>query len=248
MAFLWSLLFVDPLIILSTILFGSVSVVGALFDKTGRFMMKTARVWARSLLLIAGVRVKVEGLDKIDPGAAYVFASNHLSYMDTPVVLSHIPVEFRFMAKKGLFQIPFLGTHLVQAGHIPVPLENPRAAVKSMTRAAEIIRERGISILIFPEGGRSEDGVLQDFKDGAAYIAIKAGVPIVPIALIGTREVLAHGAATFHRGSVRLRIGDPIPTSELILRDRKELTDTVREKITHSLSLGARSLPNPERQ
>ena len=121
MALLWSLLFIDPLIILSTIFFGSISLVVSLFDTTGRTQIEVARVWSRSLLWFAGVRVTVEGISKINPDASYVFASNHLSYMDTPVVLSHIPVQFRFLAKKGLFQIPFLGTHLARAGHIPVP-------------------------------------------------------------------------------------------------------------------------------
>jgi 1-acyl-sn-glycerol-3-phosphate acyltransferase len=231
MAFLWSLLFVDPLIILSTILCGSVSLVVTFFDKSGHTGIKIARVWGRSLLKIVGVRVKAEGLEKIDPNGAYVFVSNHLSYMDTPVVLSTIPAQFRFMAKKGLFQIPFLGTHLAQAGHIPVPREDPRAAVKTLSLAADMIRERRISVLIFPEGGRSMDGILQPFKEGAAYIAIKAGVPIVPVSLIGTRAILPMGGATFHRGPVTLRIGDPMPTSHLTLRDRGSLTDCIRAQI-----------------
>ncbi|HLX42321.1 MAG TPA: lysophospholipid acyltransferase family protein [Bryobacteraceae bacterium] len=235
MAFVWSLLFVDPLIILSTIMFGSASIFVSFFDKTGRTGIAIARVWGRSLLKIAGVRVTAEGLDKIDPDGAYVFASNHLSYMDTPVVLSTIPAQFRFMAKQGLFQIPFLGTHLTQAGHIPVPREDPRAAVKSMMRAAEAIREHRVSILIFPEGGRSMDGVLQPFKEGAAYIAIKAGVPVVPITLIGTREILAMGSATFRPGPVTLRIGDPIPTQGLTMRDREELTECIRKRIVGML-------------
>lgn len=231
MALLWSLLFVDPLIILSTVVCGSVSLVLSLFDRSGRAMIAVARVWARSLLKIARVRVKVEGLEKIDPRAAYVFAANHLSYMDTPVVLSHIPVQFRFMAKKGLFQIPLLGTHLMQAGHIPVPREDPRAAVKTLALAAETIRSRAISVLIFPEGGRSEDGNLQEFKEGAAYIAIKAGVPIVPVSLTGTRRILAMHSATFHSGPVMLRIGEPIATTGMMLRERGELTEAVRERI-----------------
>ena len=235
MAFVWSLLFVDPLIILSTIMFGSASIFVSFFDKTGRTGIAIARVWGRSLLKIAGVRVTAEGLDKIDPDGAYVFASNHLSYMDTPVVLSTIPAQFRFMAKQGLFQIPFLGTHLTQAGHIPVPREDPRAAVKAMMRAAEAIREHRVSILIFPEGGRSMDGVLQPFKEGAAYIAIKAGVPVVPITLIGTREILAMGSATFRPGPVTLRIGDPIPTQGLTMRDREELTECIRKRIVGML-------------
>lgn len=235
MALFWTLIWVDPLIILSTIFFGSVSVALSLFDKSGRGMIATACLWAKSLLRIARVRVTVEGLEKIDPNGAYVFAANHLSYMDTPVVLGNIPVQFRFMAKKGLFQIPFLGTHLMQAGHIPVPLEDARASVKTLHRAAETIRDRGISILIFPEGGRSITGALQEFKEGAAYIAIKAGVPIVPVALVGTRNILAMGSATFHSGPVTVRISAPIPTAGMSLRDRAALTATVRERIVFLL-------------
>lgn len=236
MAFLWSLVFVDPLIILSTILCGTVSVALSLFDRTGRNMIAVARVWARSLLKIARVRVTVEGLDRIDPNSSYVFVSNHLSYMDTPVVLSRIPVQFRFMAKDGLFKIPFLGTHLMQAGHIPVPLGDPRAAVKSLTIAAQTIRDRGVSVLVFPEGGRSMDGVLRNFKEGAAYIAIKAGVPVVPIALVGTRSILAMGSATFRPGAVTLRIGEPVPTSGLTLHDRGEVTAKLRRCVAAMLS------------
>jgi 1-acyl-sn-glycerol-3-phosphate acyltransferase len=230
MALFWSLVFVDPLILFSTLFFGMIS----LFS-SGQFMMKTARVWARSLLAIAGVRVKVEGLQKLTPGASYVFASNHLSYMDTPVILANIPADFRFMAKDGLFKIPLLGTHLSQAGHIPVPRHDPRAAVKTMTQAAESIRARNISLLIFPEGGRSHDGVLKPFKDGAAYIAIKAGVPIVPLSISGTHEILAMHSATFHRGTVTLSIGDPIPTAGLTLHDRKTITETARENVMAKL-------------
>jgi 1-acyl-sn-glycerol-3-phosphate acyltransferase len=231
MAFLRTMLFVDPLIILSTIFFGAISITAALVDKSGRVMMRASRAWARSLLRIASVRVRVEGLEKIAPGQPCVFASNHLSYMDTPVVLTHIPAEFRFMAKSGLFQIPFLGTHLAQAGHIPVHLDDPRAAIKTLSQAAETVRTHGISVLIFPEGGRSEDGNLQPFKDGCAYLAIKAQVPIVPMALIGTRDVLAMGSATFHRAPVTLRIGDPIPTEGLTTRDRESVTARLRDAV-----------------
>jgi 1-acyl-sn-glycerol-3-phosphate acyltransferase len=237
MAFLWSLVVIDPLFILSTFLCGCVSIPLALIDKTGDSSMRVGRVWARSLLWIAGVRVTVEGLEKINLNRNYLFCSNHLSYMDTPVVMSNIPAQFRFLAKKGLFQIPFLGTHLSQAGHIPVPLEDPRAAVKTMTTAAAVIQKRGISMLIFPEGGRSEDGVLQPFKEGGAFIAIKAGVPLLPIALIGTREVMAMGSPVFHPfRRVTLRIGDPIPTDGLTTRDRAQLTEAVREQIVAMLA------------
>lgn len=234
-AFVWSLLIVDPLIVLSTIVCSTVSVVFTFFDAKGRIPMAMARLWARSLLLFAGVRVTIEGLEKIDANGSYVFASNHASYMDTPTVLSSIPVQFRFLAKRGLFQIPFLGTHLARAGHIPVPREDPRAAVKALTRAAEVIHEHKTSILIFPEGGRTHDGEMREFKEGGAYIAIKAGVPVVPVALIGTRAVLPMNSATFHPGRILLRIGDPIPTTGLTLRDRGALTVSVREQVARML-------------
>jgi 1-acyl-sn-glycerol-3-phosphate acyltransferase len=188
------------------------------------------------LLWGSGVKVKVKGLEKIAPGGSYVFVSNHLSYMDTPVVLANIPVQFRFLAKSGLFQIPLLGTHLARAGHIPVPRDDARAAVKTMTTAAHAIRERGISLLIFPEGGRSQTGELADFKEGAAYIAIRAGVPLVPVALKGTREILPFGSAHVRSGSVTMRIGDPVSTEQMQVRDRVRLSAELHDRIATLLA------------
>jgi 1-acyl-sn-glycerol-3-phosphate acyltransferase len=226
----------DPLIVVSTIFFGSVSIVVSLFDKTGDKSIEVARAWGRSLLAVSGVRVIVEGLENIDSAGSYVFVSNHLSYMDTPVVLSNIPVRFRFLAKRGLFKIPFLGTHLGQAGHIPVAREDPRASVKTMQLAAEVIRSRRTSMLIFPEGGRSRDGALRPFKEGAAYIAIRAGVPIVPVALIGTEKILPFGSGTPLRGTARVRIFPPLATDGLTLKDRHQLTDRTRSLIADALA------------
>jgi 1-acyl-sn-glycerol-3-phosphate acyltransferase len=233
------LLFADPCIVLATIFFGSISLIVSLFDRTGATQIKVARAWARTLLAVSGVHVKVEGLDEIVPTGSYVFISNHLSFMDTPVVLANIPVQFRFLAKRGLFQIPFLGQHLSQAGHIPVPREDPRAAVKTMQLAAETIQRKKISLLIFPEGGRSHDGELQPFKEGGAYIAIRAGVPVVPVAISGTRELLPWGSGIVRSGCVKLRILKPIETMHLSLKDRGVLTEQVRSSIAHELGRAA---------
>jgi 1-acyl-sn-glycerol-3-phosphate acyltransferase len=229
------LLFADPAIVLATIFFGTVSLIVSFFDNTGALQIRVARAWARTLLGVSGVHVHVEGLDRIDPAASYVFISNHLSYMDTPVVLAHIPAQFRFLAKRGLFQIPFLGTHLSRAGHIPVPREDPRAAVKTLQVAAETIRQKKISMLIFPEGGRSHDGHLRPFKEGGAYIAIRAGVHIVPIVIIGTREILPFGSAVVLSGEVTLRILPSIDTSRMTLKDRGPLTEQLREMLSNEL-------------
>lgn len=228
------LLFADPAIVLATIFFGTISLIVSFFDNTGALQIRVARAWARTLLWVSGIRVHVEGLEQIDPAGSYVFVSNHLSYMDTPVALAHIPAQFRFLAKRGLFQIPFLGTHLSRAGHIPVPREDPRAAVKTLQTAAEAIQRKKISMLIFPEGGRSE-GVLRPFKEGGAYIAIRAGAPIVPLVMIGTRQILPYGGGVVLSGDVTLRVLPPIETSQLTLKDRGALTEKLRALILNEL-------------
>lgn len=234
LSYLRSILFTIPAIVLATIVFGSVSLLCSVFDNTGRAQHGVARAWSRVLLWVSGVKVRVTGVERVRPEAAYVFASNHLSYMDTPLVLACIPSQFRFLAKKSLFKIPFLGHHLHRAGHIPVPREDARASVRVMTEAARILRERNVSILAFPEGGRT-DGVLREFKEGAAYIAIKAGVPLVPLAVCGTREVLPMGSLHIRGGTVRLSVGEPIPTAGLSLRERERLTAELRQRVASML-------------
>lgn len=228
-------LIADPAIILSTIFFGIISYAVSFFDPGGRKQAALAHLWARTLLAASGIKVIVEGRDHIDPQGGYIFISNHLSYMDTPTILANIPVQFRFLAKLGLFQIPLLGGHLKRGGHIPVPRDDPRGSIKTMQTAAEVIQKQKISLLIFPEGGRSHNGVLKAFKEGGAYIAIKAGVPVVPMVLLGTQTVLPYGAGIVEPGLVKLRILKPIPTADLALKDRGTLTQQVRELMAREL-------------
>jgi 1-acyl-sn-glycerol-3-phosphate acyltransferase len=235
LSYVRGVLVTDPLIVLATVFFGLINFVVSFFDDTGTRQIVIARSWARVLLAVSGVEVHVEGLEKIDPAGSYVFASNHLSYMDTPVILSHIPVQFRFLAKEGLFKIPLLGDHLKRAGHIPVPRGNPRAAVRTMTEAGRMIRERGISLLIFPEGGRST-GELQEFKEGAAHIAIKAGAPVVPLAVVGTDGALPKGSLVVKRATVTLRVGDPVITAGLSQHDRGRVTSDVHTAVAGLLN------------
>lgn len=229
-----ALFITDPLIVVATIVLGLLSLLVSLFETDGRRQVAIAQYWSRVLLFIAGVKLEIEGLEKIDPNGSYVFVSNHVSYMDTPVVLGHIPLQFRFLAKKSLFSIPLLGYHLKRAGHIPVLRENPRAAIKAMSEAAKAIRDRGVSILIFPEGRRSLTG-LKPFKEGAAYIAIKAGVPVIPLCVKGTLEVLPMGSLNVRPGRVLLRVGDPVPTSHLTLHQRAQLNDVLFQRVSELL-------------
>lgn len=232
-----SVLFSTPLIVLCTVVMGTLSLVDSFFDHTGNSQHQLARAWGRMLLAVCFVRVRVEGVEKLDPRGAYVFVANHASFLDIPALLASLPQQFRFFAKTGLFRIPFLGTHLRRAGHLPVDRSSPRASLKSMLEAARIIRGRGISVLNFPEGGRSAEG-LREFKEGPAYIAIKAGVPVVPVAIVGMRELLPMGSIHLRRGNVVLRVGDPIPTIGMDASDRVELTARLYCEV--SRLLGAR--------
>jgi 1-acyl-sn-glycerol-3-phosphate acyltransferase len=227
-----------PLVLLATALMGSINVVTTIWDKDGRAQLWCARLWARMLLGIAGARVRVTGLEKIDLQQSYVITPNHVSYMDTPALLANVPLNFRFLAKKGLFQVPFIGSHLEKAGHIAVPLDDPRAALKVLSTAGKAMKERGQSMLVFPEGGRSESGQMQPFKDGAAYLAIKGGVPVVPIAIVGIRDVLPMHSVHLKPGRVTLRIGDPIDTAGMSSADRTELTERLYNEILALQGLG----------
>ncbi|HJT89892.1 MAG TPA: lysophospholipid acyltransferase family protein [Bryobacteraceae bacterium] len=244
MSLLRSLLFSTPLLLLATVVMWTCSLVVSLFDPTGDSQHYMARVWGRILLAVSFIRVRAEGLEKLDPRATYVFVANHSSYMDIPALLARIPHQFRFFAKKGLYKIPFLGWHLGRAGHLPVDRSNARASLKSMSQGARIVAERGVSVLLFPEGGRTRVG-LREFKEGAAYIAIKAGVPVVPIAIDGMRELLPMGSLHLRAGKVVLRVGDPIPTADLDLKDRVALTARLHDEIRGLLSR-ASAAPLPE--
>lgn len=224
-------LFIDPLITFTTAIIGTLSILASYFDHSGNLSHRIARVWARLLLIESGIRVHAEGLEKISPGGSYVVASNHLSLMDTPLLMAYLPLQFRFLAKKGLFKVPFIGGHLSRAGHIPIPRDDARASLKAMSVAARMLKEHGVSAVVFPEGGRSATGELTEFKEGAAYIAIKAGVPVVPVAIDGTREILPMNSVMVTPGRVKLRVGDPIPTEGLTLHDRDRLTGRIREEI-----------------
>src|SRR5260370_5125649 len=239
LSYIRSLLITDPIIIIATIIMGSISLLMSLFDSDGRIQHQISRIWSRMLLKVSGVKMQVEGLEKIDPRGTYVFIANHRSFMDIPVLLAYLPLQFRFFAKKGLFHIPFLGTHLRRSGHLPVVKDNPRASLKSMSDAVRTLREQGMSMLLFPDGGRSKDGLLQEFIEGSAYIAIKSGFPALPVTLPGTREVLPMGSIQIMRGLLHLTLGDPIPTAGLTAKDRANLAQTMHDKVADLLSESA---------
>jgi 1-acyl-sn-glycerol-3-phosphate acyltransferase len=224
------LLFTNVLIYFYTAVCGTFSLLGSLVDARGRWQHACARAWSWLILKTSGIRVRVEGLGHVDEGQPLIFCANHQSAMDIPILFVNLPVQFRFVAKRSLFHLPFLGWHLQRSGHIPVVRDRPREALKSMETVAQRIRE-GKSVLLFPEGHRSRTGRMLPFKAGSFYIAILAGVPIVPITLNGTRQVLKPDTYHVRPGQTEMIVHPPIPTQGLTLQDVDALSRKVRDVI-----------------
>lgn len=222
-----------PLIAASTAFFGCISLICGLWDKSGRQQHFIAHLWARSLLIFSLSSVTVLGLEKLQPGQTAAYASNHLSYYDTPVLFAKLPFQFRILAKQSLWKIPFIGWYLNRSGQVPVDQSSARNAVASLNRGVQTLKH-GLPLVIFPEGGRTPDGQLQSFVAGAAYMAIKAQVPIVPITLIGTYELLPMHTYHLYPRPLAIIIGDPIPTTGLTTRDADALTEQVASVIRNT--------------
>jgi 1-acyl-sn-glycerol-3-phosphate acyltransferase len=190
-----------------------------------------ARVWARVCIFCSGSRLEVIGLENI-PAETAVFAANHTSYMDTPVVFASLPFQFRILAKKELWGLPFIGWYLNHSGQIPIDTENPRTTLSIFGNGARTLRS-GLSVFVFPEGGRTPDGQLQPFLNGAAFLAVRAQVPLVPIALIGVYDLLPMHTAHFYPGRTPLKlvVGQPIQTAGHTVRESEALTSQLRESI-----------------
>ncbi|MGH9430604.1 MAG: lysophospholipid acyltransferase family protein [Terriglobia bacterium] len=225
-----SLLFTDMLIYLYTGVCGAASLAGSLFDSHGRWQHGCARVWSWLILKTSRIRLEIHGLEYIEPEKTVIFCSNHPSAMDIPILFVSLPVEFRFAAKRSLFHVPFLGWHLRRSGHIPVDRGHPRKALKSLDQAAEKIRA-GTPVLLFPEGSRSRDGSMGEFKAGSFYLAIQAGVPLIPVTLNGSRAVLKPDSLHIKSGTVEVIIHPPVSTANLTLHDIEQLSDQVRKTI-----------------
>jgi len=224
-----SLLFTNLLIYFYTAVCGTVSLLGSVFDARGRWQHACARTWSWLILKTSGIRVRVEGLENVIPETA-IYCVNHQSAMDIPVLYVNLPVQFRFVAKRSLFNMPFMGWHLRRSGHIPVDRDRPREAMKSMKKVAAEIRE-GKSVLLFPEGHRGRDGKLLPFKAGGFYIAILSGVPIVPITINGTPNVLKPDTYHVRAGQTEMIVHPAISTEGLNLHDVENLSQKVRDAI-----------------
>jgi 1-acyl-sn-glycerol-3-phosphate acyltransferase len=217
-----------PLFFLFTGFFGSMSLAASCLEKDGRRQHAIARLWARASLWAAGAPVSVIGLENLLPVAVYT--SNHTSFMDTPLVFASLPFQFRILAKQSLWKWPFIGWHLNRSGQIPIDEDSNSSAIAGLNRAIRVLKE-GMPIFIFPEGGRTKDGQMRPFMKGPAYIAIRGRVPLIPMALIGTYELLPIHTHHFQPRPIKLVLGKPIDPSAYSIRQVDELTARLRSEI-----------------
>ena len=219
-----------PVMAVITIVTGSLALLVSFFDKSGRMQQRMARVWARGLVWGAGCSLTVRGVENLGKYPVAVYASNHTSYMDTPVVFASLPFQFRILAKKELWPIAFIGWYLDRSGQIPIDTVNPRATLSSLGLGVKALRS-GMPLFVFPEGARTPTGGLQNFLSGAAYLAIRAQVPVVPIALSGVYDLLPIHTRHLYPGELTLTAGEPIETTGMTLRQMDELTLKIRSAI-----------------
>jgi 1-acyl-sn-glycerol-3-phosphate acyltransferase len=200
-----------PTIAFYTIVLGALSIGSSLVDRRGHFAHGCARVWSWLILATTGVRVKIAGLDRLAPGRTYVFAANHQSIYDIPVIFASLPYQLRIIAKDSLGRFPILGWHLNRTGHLLV--DRRKADPRGVFEWASALPSKGASLIVFPEGTRSPDGLVGRFKGGSLYPAVQAGLPIVPISVVGSRHVMKKGRLMTCPGDVMLVVHEPIDTS-----------------------------------
>ena len=219
-----------PAIGVYTIVLGTLSIGSSLFQKSGYFAHWCARTWARLILRTTRVAVDVDGLERVQPGGSYVFVSNHQSHYDTALLFAVLPHQLRIIAKESLGRFPYLGWHLRRTGHMLVDRRRPdRTAVFEW---ADRLLARGLSLIVYPEGTRSADGRVQRFKAGSFQIALQAGLPVVPISVVGSRHVMMKGRLAAYPGRIRLIVHEPIDTRGLAGTDPKQFAERVRSIIT----------------
>ena len=217
----------DPLIWLYTLVLGLLALPGGLFDRNGRRLHWFSRAWSWLIMKTILSPVKVTGLDKIDTSRPHVYAVNHASAMDIPVLYVYLPFQFRIVFKKELLAYPVVGWQLKRSGQVCIDQQKPTNSIAAIRSAVKSLKA-GMPLVIFPEGGRTPDGEIKPFLPGAFFLALKAQVDIVPVALMGTYELLPMDTYHIKCRPLEMRVGEPISTAGLTMRDLETLNAKVR--------------------
>jgi 1-acyl-sn-glycerol-3-phosphate acyltransferase len=218
----------DPLVWLYTLVLGILALPGGLFDKSGRRLHWFSRAWSWLIMKTILSPVKVTGLDKIDTSKPHVYAVNHASAMDIPVLYVYLPFQFRIVFKKELLAYPIVGWQLKRSGQVCIDQQKPTNSIAAIRSAVKSLKG-GMPLVIYPEGGRTPDGEIKPFLPGAFFLAIKAQVDIVPVALVGTFELLPMNTYHIKCRPLEMRVGKPISTTGLTMRDMEAVSEKVRK-------------------
>jgi 1-acyl-sn-glycerol-3-phosphate acyltransferase len=225
-----SYLILDPLIWFYTLVLGLLALPGGMFDRSGRRLHWFSRTWSWLIMKTILSPVKVTGLDKIDTSKPHVYAVNHASAMDIPVLYVHLPFQFRIVFKKELLAYPIVGWQLKRSGQVCIDQQKPTNSLTAIRSAVKSLKA-GMPLVIYPEGGRTPDGEIKPFLPGAFFLAIKAQVDIVPVALIGTYELLPMDTYHIKCRPLEMRVGEPISTVGLTIRDMEAVSARVKKAI-----------------
>ncbi len=225
-----SYLIIDPLIWLYTLVMGVAALPGGMFDRDGRRLHWFSATWSWLIMKTIFSPVKVTGLDKIDISKPHVYAANHASALDIPVLYVNLPFQFRIAFKKELLSYPVVGWQLKRSGQVCIDQQNPSHSISSIRAALKGLKD-GLPLVIFPEGGRTPDGEIKPFLPGAFFLAIKAQVDIVPVALVGTYELLPMNTYHIKCRPLEMRVGAPISTCGLTMKDLVALSERVQKAL-----------------
>jgi 1-acyl-sn-glycerol-3-phosphate acyltransferase len=223
-----SYLILDPLIWLYTLVLGMLALPGGLFDRGGRRLHWFSRAWSWLIMKTILSPVKVTGLDKIDTSKAHVYAVNHASALDIPVLYVYLPFQFRIVFKKELLAYPVVGWQLRRSGQVCIDQQKPANSIAAIRSAVKSLKA-GLPLVIYPEGGRTPDGEIKTFLPGAFFLAIKAQVDIVPVALVGTYELLPMDTYHIKCRPLEMRVGEPISTAGMTMRDLEAVSARVKK-------------------
>jgi 1-acyl-sn-glycerol-3-phosphate acyltransferase len=232
----------DPLVWVYTLVMGILALPGGLFDRSGRRLHWFSRAWSWLIMKTILSPVKVTGLDKIDTSKPHVYAVNHASALDIPVLYVYLPFQFRIVFKKELLSYPIVGWQLKRSGQVCIDQQKPTNSIAAIRSAVKSLKA-GMPLVIYPEGGRTPDGEIKPFLPGAFFLAIKAQVDIVPVALVGTYELLPMNTYHIKCRPLEMRVGEPISTAGLTMRDMEVVSAKVK-KAMEDLYYAPTTLPN----
>lgn len=221
--------FFGLVLLIDTVISAFLAILVGMFNPYSKLNTTIMRTWGKILVRAAGVKLEVLGHENIRPGDSYIVVANHQSHMDIPVSMAALPLPIRIISKKELFKIPVFGWGMRAVGILEIDRSNRKKAIETLKKAEQILKKNRLSILAFPEGTRSPDGKIHNFKKGSIILAINTGLPLLPVSVSGSRNVLPKNTLRVRKGKIRVQIHPPVPTHDLKIEQRNELVKQIQQ-------------------